>query len=96
MTNNYANWKPILNGTSDTRGGLRIMATKQMTTKQIADLLLTSLKAFVALAGTWVALDLVADFTNVGFFGTLAAVVFVLALLAMAVVLLVAISLLIE
>lgn len=73
-----------------------MMATGQMTTKQIADLLLKSLKVFVTFAGSWVVLDLIADITNVGLFGLLAAIAFILALISMAAVLLVATSLLIE
>lgn len=72
------------------------MATNRMTTREIADLLMKSLKIFVALAGIWVILDSVADITSVGIIGSAAGIVFVFALLAMAFVLLVATSLLVE
>ena len=71
---------------------MKTMKTKRET----IDWLTKSLGAFVALAVVWVVLDLIAGATNIGLLSFFAGITFLLALIAMASVVYVAGSLLLE
>lgn len=63
---------------------------------EVVDRVTTFLAAFAVSAVVWVALDLLAQTTNVGFFGFFASIFFIAAIVAMAAVLVTASSLLTE